>query len=240
MKKWKCSVCGYVHVGDEPPEKCPVCGADRSLFKELIEESPASSDTETTPPSDADTQSATPGTAEPAAPQNIATPETSPEFESTLSPFKAAFQKYYEITTRLMVKYHAHPIAVHIPNGVLPVAFLFLILSIIFRSKGLEIAAFYNLVIVVLAMPKVVFSGYNDWKHRFGGNMTNVFMTKIVCGCTVFGLGAILVIWRAINPEIIFSTTGFRWIYMLIYMLILGAATVAGFLGGKLIRFPGD
>jgi rubrerythrin len=23
--KWKCSVCGYVHVGTEPPRKCPAC-----------------------------------------------------------------------------------------------------------------------------------------------------------------------------------------------------------------------
>lgn len=30
---WICTVCGYVHVGDEPPELCPVCGADRSLFE---------------------------------------------------------------------------------------------------------------------------------------------------------------------------------------------------------------
>ena len=25
MAKWVCSVCGYVHEGDEPPEECPVC-----------------------------------------------------------------------------------------------------------------------------------------------------------------------------------------------------------------------
>ncbi|MBW1892932.1 MAG: hypothetical protein JRF40_06095 [Deltaproteobacteria bacterium] len=35
MKKWKCLVCGYIHDGDEPPEKCPVCGADKSKFVEL-------------------------------------------------------------------------------------------------------------------------------------------------------------------------------------------------------------
>jgi rubrerythrin len=40
MRKWKCTVCGYVHTGDEPPEKCPVCGADRSKFVELVEEVP--------------------------------------------------------------------------------------------------------------------------------------------------------------------------------------------------------
>ncbi|MDR1047778.1 MAG: NADH peroxidase [Treponema sp.] len=34
MKKWVCQVCGYVHTGDQPPEKCPTCGAPASKFKE--------------------------------------------------------------------------------------------------------------------------------------------------------------------------------------------------------------
>ena len=31
MAKYVCSVCGYVHEGDEPPAECPVChvGADK-------------------------------------------------------------------------------------------------------------------------------------------------------------------------------------------------------------------
>ncbi len=32
MSKWVCSVCGYVHEGDEPPEKCPVCNAPDTKF----------------------------------------------------------------------------------------------------------------------------------------------------------------------------------------------------------------
>lgn len=32
MKQWRCSLCGYVHTGDMPPEKCPVCGAPSSEF----------------------------------------------------------------------------------------------------------------------------------------------------------------------------------------------------------------
>lgn len=31
--KWVCSICGYVHYGDNPPEKCPVCGVGKELFK---------------------------------------------------------------------------------------------------------------------------------------------------------------------------------------------------------------
>ena len=35
MKKWVCPVCGYVHEGDTPPEKCPVCKVDGSKFTEM-------------------------------------------------------------------------------------------------------------------------------------------------------------------------------------------------------------
>jgi len=35
MKKFVCKVCGYVHEGNEPPEKCPVCSAPSSKFEEV-------------------------------------------------------------------------------------------------------------------------------------------------------------------------------------------------------------
>ena len=34
MKKFVCSVCGYVHEGDTPPEFCPLCKAPASKFVE--------------------------------------------------------------------------------------------------------------------------------------------------------------------------------------------------------------
>ncbi len=37
MKKFVCSVCGYVHEGDSAPEKCPVCGVPASKFNEQVE-----------------------------------------------------------------------------------------------------------------------------------------------------------------------------------------------------------
>jgi rubrerythrin len=30
--KWLCPLCGYVHTGEEPPEKCPMCGAPSDVF----------------------------------------------------------------------------------------------------------------------------------------------------------------------------------------------------------------
>ena len=37
MKKFICTVCGYVHEGDEAPEICPQCKQPKSKFKELVE-----------------------------------------------------------------------------------------------------------------------------------------------------------------------------------------------------------
>jgi rubrerythrin len=35
MKKWKCTICGYIHNGDEPPDTCPICGAFREKFVQV-------------------------------------------------------------------------------------------------------------------------------------------------------------------------------------------------------------
>ena len=38
MKKWVCTVCGYVYEGENAPEKCPQCGVPASKFKEQASE----------------------------------------------------------------------------------------------------------------------------------------------------------------------------------------------------------
>ena len=36
-KKFVCTICGYIHEGPEPPERCPQCKAPASKFNELKE-----------------------------------------------------------------------------------------------------------------------------------------------------------------------------------------------------------
>ena len=38
MKKWVCSVCGYVYEGANPPAECPVCHVSGDKFIEQKEE----------------------------------------------------------------------------------------------------------------------------------------------------------------------------------------------------------
>lgn len=37
MKKWVCTICGYVHEGENAPDACPQCGAAQSKFDEVSE-----------------------------------------------------------------------------------------------------------------------------------------------------------------------------------------------------------
>ena len=37
-KKFVCSVCGYVHEGNEAPEKCPLCKVSKDKFNEVVED----------------------------------------------------------------------------------------------------------------------------------------------------------------------------------------------------------
>ncbi len=41
MTKWKCTVCGYIHEGDTPPEKCPICKQPAEKFVKIEEEKKA-------------------------------------------------------------------------------------------------------------------------------------------------------------------------------------------------------
>lgn len=37
MKKFVCTICGYIHEGDAPPKECPICKANADKFQELTE-----------------------------------------------------------------------------------------------------------------------------------------------------------------------------------------------------------
>jgi len=217
MKKWKCSVCGYIHTGDEPPEKCPVCGADRSKFVELPAEAPAPE----------------PETA-------AAAEETRPVPEQETAahrPAPAAKETLYAAAGEQLTRLHAHPISVHIPNGVLPLSALFLCLAMVFGCSSLATAAFWNLVFVAVFMPLVLLTGYNDWQRRYNGAVTSVFVTKIVCGAIVLCGTLLLAVWWAANPGILDTVSAARRLFLLIGTITVGAAVLAGYMGGKLV-FP--
>ena len=225
MKKWKCIVCGYIHTGDEPPEKCPVCGAPKSKFIEITEtEAPKP---KPTPAAAIETEPDVPPTepSKPVAARQVTESEPDSPFKD--SPYRQLFE--------LMTKYHGHPISVHIPNGLLPVSIVFIFLSAIFGIKGMTHAAIYNYGVVALSMPLVLFFGWVDWQNRFNGAITDVFIIKIACGIIVTVSVWFLFIWLLVNPDVVTNPHPSRVAFFLINLIMLGAASTAGWYGGKLV-----
>ena len=202
MKKWECTVCGYIHEGDEPPEVCPICGAGKEYFIEIIEKQEATL-TEVTI-------------------EGAATAATS-----------AAGSIEASGLTALILKHHLHPIAVHSPNGVLPMAILFLFLATAFGLAGFEKAAFFSLVFVLLTLPVVIITGVMEWRNRYKGVMTRIFGIKIGASIVVSATLLAMVIWRLVDPGV--AASGNRWVYLLVGVVMVGAVGLAGHMGGKLV-----
>ena len=217
MKKWRCTVCGYIHNGDEPPEKCPVCGADKSLFEEIIED--AQTQEQDSKQSDDKTAQA---------------PGASPGMDLGPEP-KTIFGRLYRFKIQMMLKHHAHPVSVHIPNGVLPISVALMILSALTGATSLAMAAHINMVFVVLTLPFVLFSGYIEWQNRYKGLRSSRFITKIICAIVVTAISVLLVLWWVVDPRILETASMARNGFIFMGLIMLAAAIIAGLIGGKLV-----
>jgi uncharacterized membrane protein len=200
MRKWECTICGYIHEGDEPPKECPVCGAGPEYFKEIIEK-------------EGETLT-----------EQVVQPDGDED---------GGKQEKAGGLAALVMKHHLHPIAVHTPNGVLPLAVVFLFIALVLGGSSFEKASFYSLVFVLLAMPAVVMTGYIAWQKRYKGARTKIFGIKIGATIVVCATLLAVVVWRIVDPEV--ATSAGRWTYFLISVVSVAAAGLAGHMGGKLV-----
>ncbi|MBF0200498.1 MAG: rubredoxin [Desulfamplus sp.] len=210
MKKWKCLICKYVHEGDTPPDRCPICKAPASKFV-LVEPSPG----------------------EDKAARIKELEQKIAEYKTAAEANKSLPAKLYHSFQDIIVKHHAHPISVHFPNGVLPVAFVLFILSIMFGDGILGKAGFFNLFFVMLTLPFVLFAGYVEWIKKYNRASTSLFQIKIVAALVTTALCLFNVIWFIIDPDVLSSS--FNWLFIFTSAVMLGCAGVAGHLGGKLV-----
>ncbi len=219
-RKWRCTLCGYIHTGPEPPEICPVCGADRSLFEEVMEEETAAR----SPEPRVAPQAAADDTAAADADGKITAAGIVSKINARLDPHRGLID--------FAIENHAHPIAVHVPNGVLPIAVVMVTLAALFDMPAMGLAGFYNVLFILFSMPAVLFTGYLHWQYKFGGHMTSLFRAKLISAAMVSVLALIIVIWGFVDPQVAEAPT---FTYILVHLVTLGVAAYAGYLGGRLV-----
>jgi len=218
MKVWQCSVCKYIHRGESPPDKCPVCGVDASKFKE-IDEASIPEKPHKKRPSEKTVLPSKPALASVIEPDKLKTPP----------PPETGFGKI----AALLIKHHAHPVSVHTPNGILPAAVVLWLLAWVFSADLLSKAALINLIFVIVALPFVIFTGILEWKKKYNGALTVIFKVKILAATLTTASCAISLLWYLIDPGILSSSRA--WVFLLINIIMLVAAGIAGHIGGKLV-----
>jgi uncharacterized membrane protein len=207
MRKWKCLICKYLHEGDAPPDQCPVCKAPASKF---VEAGPAFSEADAA------------GDA----------PAGESRTQTNATPLSRK-SKILDGVADLLSRRHAHPISVHFPNGILPVALMMFLLAWLFDAATTATAGFYNIVFVTLALPIVIFTGFLDWERKYKKALTPIFQIKIVAAAVVFAACVISLFWYLIDPGVVGSPQG--WLFILLNGVAVAAAGVAGHIGGKLV-----
>jgi len=207
MKKWECAVCGHIHAGDEPPEECVVCAAGKSMLIEVVEEQ--------IPTGTSAATEAAPG------PQ----PGVPPSLRSRI----------YTLAAALTTRHHLHPIMVHTSNGVVPMALIFMLITVWLNLPLVEIAAFYSLIFVLISMPPALCTGYLMWRQRYRGALTPIFKIKIGAAIVAVILLLGLIIWRTVQPDIVTTASTGRWIYLGVCFLLVVAVGTAGHFGGQLV-----
>ncbi len=228
MKKWRCTVCNYIHQGDEPPGKCPVCGADKSKFVEVSEQEALQIQQSKTK-NQLEREKAVIEKA------NLSGGDVPGAESSQDSGRRSRLPGWVAYANEQMVKHHAHPMSVHVPNGVLPVSVLFVVLAIWFSTETVAAAAFYNSVVVLISMPVVLYSGYNVWQRKYGGSLSGRFKAKITAAAIVAVSCLFVVVWYIVNPDILAPGAGGRAGFVLLNLVMLAAAVIAGLIGGKLV-----
>lgn len=209
---WVCGVCGYLHKGETPPDTCPVCAAGKAAFTPYPE---TGENVPQDPPQTADPQ------ATPMAPEEEV-PTEDPAPSDGVHP-------YIPLMDALIKEHHAHPISVHFPNGVIPVAVFFFLMGALFPASSFSLAAYFNLTMVFLALPLVLYTGYVEWRDNYRMALTPVFKIKIGCAAATTACVSILVIWRSFSPD----AGGI--LYALLHIVALITTGVAGHYGGKLV-----
>jgi rubredoxin/uncharacterized membrane protein len=211
MKVWQCSVCNYIHRGDTPPDKCPICGVGANKFREIDEAS----------------------ISEKRPKKRRQQPQTKKTSFVVQDKARTIEENSFEKIKSFLLKHHAHPVLVHTPNGLLPVAVILWVLAWIFDYQLLAKAAFINQIFVIISLPLVISTGVIEWQKKYNKAMTTMFKIKIMAAILTSIACLITTVWFFIDPDILLSSGA--WSFMLINIIMLAAAGIAGYIGGKLV-----
>lgn len=131
---------------------------------------------------------------------------------------------------------HIHPLFVHFPQALFPVAFAALSLYLLTGIREFETGAFIAALFGALAAPLTTATGFFDWWNRYQAYLTSVFKIKIAGSFVLMALASPAVLLRAFQPDLAaLPLGGLGWAYFGLLAACTATCVVLGHYGGKLV-----
>ena len=131
---------------------------------------------------------------------------------------------------------HLHPIFVHFPQALFPVAFAAFGFYLLTGIREFESGAFVAVLFGALAAPLTTATGFFDWWNRYQAYMTSVFKIKIAGAFVLMALAGPAVWLRALHPDLAaLPLGGLGWVYLGLLAACTATCVVLGHYGGKLV-----
>ena len=129
-----------------------------------------------------------------------------------------------------------HPMFVHFPQALFPVAFGAFCLYFATGVREFEAGAFVCALFGLLAAPVTAATGFLDWWTHYKAYMTSVFRIKIAGSFVLMALGAPAVLLRAFHADLAVLPLGaLGWAYFGLLAACTATCVVLGYYGGKLV-----
>jgi peptidoglycan biosynthesis protein MviN/MurJ (putative lipid II flippase) len=127
-----------------------------------------------------------------------------------------------------------HAVASHFVNGLVPVAVLFMLLTLVTADSYFEHTVFHLICVASVAAPVSLLSGIRDWRVKFHGGRAPIFYHKIKLSIFLTILCAAVIAIRTVCHDPIAAGGLIAWLYVGCISLTLPVVVLLGYLGGKL------
>ncbi|MFH2000962.1 MAG: DUF2231 domain-containing protein [Planctomycetota bacterium] len=131
----------------------------------------------------------------------------------------------YETLSGLGFDHPLHPIAVHIPMGMIVGGFLFGLLGL--KMEQLTRTAHYCFSLALVFIVPTIITGIMDWQYRMVGHWSSFIVAKLILASTLTVLLA-LSVWFGYKKTLSFKSL------LVLYGLCVMNAGGLGYIGGEL------
>jgi uncharacterized membrane protein len=147
-------------------------------------------------------------------------------------------EKIFPEKTKLKIRLREipfHALSVHFPTALYPVAIIFLFLALIFDRDSFRSSYFYLMIIATLSTPISHYTGIVEWKKKFRGARTHIFINKIRYSLILSVVGGLCTTWYWFCPGILDHIGVLNIVFIILNVSTIPLIIYLGHLGGKLI-----